>query len=146
LDNSGKYETAGTHPSAVRSEPQRRPCPDHGRRLVYPWLHRPPVPLPLGTASCGYKGSALPTSSAFLTFFFRSSPASTSHCVVPTLTAAALSIEHYLLRPSLCPTVASLSSTARWCTSVTLLAPALAPTTPLAPHRHSSSLDACRCG
>jgi hypothetical protein len=45
---------------------------------------------------------------------------------------------------TLYPTVASSSSTPRQCTSMTLPAPT--PTTPPAPHRHSSLLNACHYG
>jgi hypothetical protein len=56
---------------------------------------------------------------------------------MPTTTSR--STEHHPLRPPLCPTVASSSSTPRQCNSTTL--PALALTTPPAPNNHSSSID-----
>jgi hypothetical protein len=119
-----------------------RPCPDRGRHLVCPWLHRPLFPPPSATASCGYKGSAPPMSSRFSTFVFCSHPASAPPHVVPTPTAAPRSTEHRLLRPPPYPTVASSSSTPCQCTSVSFPAPA--PTTSPAPHWRSSPLNV-RC-
>jgi hypothetical protein len=141
LDNSEKYETARAHPSAARSEPWRRPCrpcPDCSRHLVHPRLRRPPFPPPSATASCGYKGSAPPTGSPFSTFVFCSRPASAPPRAMLMLTVAPLSTEHRLLRPPLCLTVASSSSTPRRCTSACLPGPA--------PHRRSSPLGARRRG
>jgi hypothetical protein len=81
---------------------------------ICPWLHCPLISPPLATALCGYNGSAPSMSSTFFTFVFRSRPASVSPRTMPMLSAAPRSIESSLLRPPLCPTVASSSSTPLW--------------------------------
>jgi hypothetical protein len=138
-----KSKPRGAHPSAAQSEPQADrvwtmlTSSDNGcRRLAR--THdtaatvRPPTVIAASaTASCGYKGSAPPTSSLFLSSSFAHAP--------PLLLLTSCQRRPPHPGP---PSAASSSSTPRWCTSTTL--PALAPATPPAPHRRSSPLNAHR--
>jgi hypothetical protein len=147
-------KTAGAHPSSARSEPRAdrfRTAPTTSVNGHYHLARAhdttvatlpPTFSAASATASCGYKGSAPPTSSPF-------SSSSFGHALPLLLLApcrsrpsrpgpsSAASSGHPL------PTVAP-RSTPRRCTSTTLPAPASK--TPLTPHHRSSLLDACHHG
>jgi hypothetical protein len=104
----------------------------------------PTVSAALAIASRGFKRSTPPTSSPFR-------PSSSAHTQPLLLHALCRHQPPHPsppsiapLRPLLCPTVTSSSSTPRRCTSMTF--PTLAPTAPLTPHHRSSPLDARHCG